>query len=122
MQENEYLGHTVARITALGPDVVLVHRPVSRLAQDRFRQCGVTLVLNVKLSVLERVARCTGGAIVSTIDHLTTRYKLGNCQKFYLRNFPNDKSTSIAKNRSSINQIPITVIIFLFLLQTDTRP
>lgn len=93
LQENEYLGHTVARITALGPDVVLVHRSVSRLAQDRFRQCGVTLVLNVKLSVLERVARCTGGTIVNTIDaHLATRYKLGTCKKFYLRNFPNDKN------------------------------
>ncbi|XP_012274493.1 1-phosphatidylinositol 3-phosphate 5-kinase isoform X2 [Orussus abietinus] len=93
MQENEYLGHTVARITALGPDVVLVHRSVSRLAQDRLRESGVTLVLNVKLSVLERVARCTGANIVSTIDaHLTARYRLGACKKFYLRNFPNGRN------------------------------
>ncbi|XP_043287999.1 1-phosphatidylinositol 3-phosphate 5-kinase [Venturia canescens] len=91
LAENEHLGNTVARITALGPDVVLVHRSVSRLAQDRFRECGVTLVLNVKLSVLERVARCTGGTIVNTVDgHLTTRYKLGTCKKFYLRNFPTE--------------------------------
>ncbi|XP_015119945.1 1-phosphatidylinositol 3-phosphate 5-kinase [Diachasma alloeum] len=96
MQENEYLGHTVARITALGPDIVLVHRSVSRLAQDRFRQCGVTLVLNVKLSVLERVARCTGGTIVNTIDaQLTARYKLGTCKKFYLRNFPGNNKTGV---------------------------
>ncbi|XP_011310721.1 putative 1-phosphatidylinositol 3-phosphate 5-kinase [Fopius arisanus] len=93
LQENQYLEHTVGRITALGPDIVLVHRSVSRLAQDRFRQCGVTLVLNVKLSVLERVARCTGGTIVNTIDaHLTARYKLGTCKKFYLRNFPSAKN------------------------------
>ncbi|KAI4492050.1 hypothetical protein M0802_010058 [Mischocyttarus mexicanus] len=93
MQENEYLGHTVARITALGPDIVLVHRSVSRLAQDRFRECGVTLILNVKLSVLERIARCTGANIVNTIDaHISARYMLGTCKKFYLRNFPNDKN------------------------------
>ncbi|XP_076246604.1 1-phosphatidylinositol 3-phosphate 5-kinase fab1 [Calliopsis andreniformis] len=93
LQENEYLGHTVARITALGPDVVLVHRSVSRLAQDRLRECGVTLVLNVKLSVLERVARCTGANIVNTIDaHISARYMLGTCKKFYLRNFSCDKS------------------------------
>lgn len=92
LQENDYLGHTVARITALGPDVVLVHRSVSRLAQDRLRECGVTLVLNVKLSVLERVARCTGANIVDTIDaHISVRYKLGTCKKFYLRNFPSEK-------------------------------
>ncbi|XP_076228988.1 1-phosphatidylinositol 3-phosphate 5-kinase fab1 isoform X2 [Nomia melanderi] len=93
MQENEYLGHTVARITALGPDVVLVHRSVSRLAQDRLRECGVTLVLNVKLSVLERVARCTGATIVNTIDaHISARYMLGTCKKFYLRNFISEKN------------------------------
>ncbi|OAD57576.1 Putative 1-phosphatidylinositol 3-phosphate 5-kinase [Eufriesea mexicana] len=77
LQENEYLGHTVARITALGPDIVLVHRSVSRLAQDRLRECGVTLVLNVKLSVLERIARCTGANIINTIDaHISARYML----------------------------------------------
>ncbi|XP_017877426.1 1-phosphatidylinositol 3-phosphate 5-kinase isoform X2 [Ceratina calcarata] len=93
LQENEYLGHTVARITALGPDVVLVHRSVSRLAQDRLRECGVTLVLNVKLSVLERVARCTGANIVNTIDaHISARYMLGTCKKFYLRNFSCEKN------------------------------
>lgn len=82
------MGHTVARITALGPDVVLVHRSVSRLAQDRLRECGVTLVINVKLSILKRVARCTGANIVNTIDaHISARYMLGTCKKFYLRNF-----------------------------------
>ncbi|KAL0116123.1 hypothetical protein PUN28_011173 [Cardiocondyla obscurior] len=92
MQESEYLGHTVARITALGPDVVLVHRSVARLAQDRLRECGVTLVLNVKLSVLKRVARCTGANIVNTIDaHISARYMLGTCKKFYLRNFPDER-------------------------------
>ncbi|XP_076640045.1 1-phosphatidylinositol 3-phosphate 5-kinase fab1 [Colletes latitarsis] len=93
LQENQYLGHTVAKITALGPDVVLVHRSVSRLAQDRLRECGVTLVLNVKLSVLERVARCTGANIVNTIDaHISARYMLGTCKKFYLRNFSCEKN------------------------------
>lgn len=83
----------MARITALGPDVVLVHRSVARLAQDRLRECGVTLVLNVKLSVLKRVARCTGASIVNTIDaHISARYMLGTCKKFYLRNFPDERS------------------------------
>ncbi|XP_008558177.1 1-phosphatidylinositol 3-phosphate 5-kinase isoform X2 [Microplitis demolitor] len=94
LQEKEYLGHTVARIMALKPDIVMVHRSVARLAQDRFRECGVTLILNVKLSVMERVARCTGATIVNTIDaHLTTHVKLGTCQKFYLRNFPRDNNS-----------------------------
>ena len=83
----------MARITALGPDVVLVHRSVARLAQDKLRESGVTLVLNVKLSVLKRVARCTGASIVNTIDaHISARFMLGTCKKFYLRNFPDELS------------------------------
>lgn len=70
-----------------------MHRSVSRLAQDKLRECGITLVLNVKLSILERLARCTGANIIDTIDaHISTRYMLGSCKKFYLRNFPSDKS------------------------------
>ncbi|XP_023248602.1 1-phosphatidylinositol 3-phosphate 5-kinase [Copidosoma floridanum] len=93
LQESEYLGHAVARINALGPDIVLVHRSVSRLAQDKLRECGITLVLNVKLSILERLARCTGASIVDTIDaHINARYRLGVCKKFYLRNFPSEKT------------------------------
>ncbi|XP_023318163.1 1-phosphatidylinositol 3-phosphate 5-kinase isoform X2 [Trichogramma pretiosum] len=88
MQESQSLQHTVARINSLRPDIVLVHKSVSRLAQDKLRQSGVTLVLNVKLSVLERLARCTGANIVDTIDaHISTRSRLGMCKKFYLRNF-----------------------------------
>ncbi|KAJ8686685.1 hypothetical protein QAD02_022479 [Eretmocerus hayati] len=93
LQESEYLGHTVARINALGPDIVMVHKSVSRLAQDRLRECGITLVLNVKLSILERLSRCTGANIIDTIDaHISARYELGTCKKFYLRNFPCDKN------------------------------
>ena len=44
----------VARIAALEPDLVLVQRNVSRLAQEYLREKGITLVLNVKPSVLER--------------------------------------------------------------------
>lgn len=86
------MGHAVARINALGPDIVLVHKSVSRLAQDKLRESGITLVLNVKLSILERLARCTGASIVDTIDaQISARYRLGVCKKFYLRNFPSEK-------------------------------
>ncbi|XP_017304930.1 putative 1-phosphatidylinositol 3-phosphate 5-kinase, partial [Diaphorina citri] len=59
MQETEYLRNVVARISALKPDIVLVQRNVARLAQESLQQLGITLVLNVKTTVLERIARCT---------------------------------------------------------------
>ena len=47
------------RLLAARPNIVLVERTVSRLAQEMFLNAGVGLVLNVKYRVLERLARVT---------------------------------------------------------------
>jgi len=80
----------IAKITALSPNIVLVHCSVAGVAQEKLRECGVTLVLNVKLSVLKRVARCTGASIIKNIEHINAKYIFGTCKKFYLRDFPDD--------------------------------
>ncbi|KDR20319.1 1-phosphatidylinositol 3-phosphate 5-kinase isoform X2 [Zootermopsis nevadensis] len=94
MQEREYLRHVVARIANLQPDLVLVHRNVSRLAQEFLLALRVTLVLNVKASVLERVARCTQADIVTSVDAHIGRPLLGTCKRFYLKTFQNEKGSS----------------------------
>lgn len=90
MQEQEYLRHVVARIAALEPDLVLVQRNVSRLAQEYLREKGITLVLNVKPSVLERVARVTKADIVKSIDAQIGRPQLGTCKLFHVKSFITD--------------------------------
>ncbi|KAK5642357.1 hypothetical protein RI129_008524 [Pyrocoelia pectoralis] len=87
MQEHEYLRNVVARIIALQPDVILVQRNVSRLAQDLLRDQGMTLVLNVKQTVLERLARCTQADLVTSMDAHIGRPRLGTCKAFYLKTF-----------------------------------
>lgn len=69
-QEREYLRIAVSKIVAQSPDVVLVERSVAGVAQAMLLEAGVTLVLNVKRSVLDRVARFTGAAIVPSIELL----------------------------------------------------
>ncbi|CAH1099797.1 unnamed protein product [Psylliodes chrysocephalus] len=91
MQEYEYLRNVAARIVALRPNVVLVQKNISRLAQDMLRQHNVTLVHNVKQSVLERLSRCTQADIVSAVDAHIGRPKLGTCKRFYLKSFKIDK-------------------------------
>ncbi|KAF0739480.1 putative 1-phosphatidylinositol 3-phosphate 5-kinase [Aphis craccivora] len=71
------------------PDLVLVQKSVSRIAQEIFNQMGVTLVLNVKTSVLERIARCTGAEILTSIDAHMGKSVLGTCQQFCIENFGN---------------------------------
>nr|CFW94242.1 Eka-PIP kinase protein [Euperipatoides kanangrensis] len=87
LQEHEYLKNCAAKVAALKPDILLVEKTVSRLAQNFLLQHGITLVLNVKSSVMERVARCTQADIVSTIDGQITRPRLGFCHQFRVQNY-----------------------------------
>lgn len=90
LQENEYLRNVTTRILSFKPNVVLVHKNVSGIAQDMLRNHGITLVLDVKLTVLERLARCLQCDIVSSIDSNIGRPKLGICDLFYIKNFTDE--------------------------------
>lgn len=87
LQERESLRNVTARILSLKPNVVLVHKAVAGIAQDMLRNHGITLVLDVKISVLERVARCLKCDIVDSIDSNVGRPKLGTCDRFFIQNF-----------------------------------
>ncbi|XP_050432860.1 putative 1-phosphatidylinositol 3-phosphate 5-kinase isoform X2 [Adelges cooleyi] len=87
MQEHDYFKNIVCRIVSMKPDLVLVQKSVSRIAQELFNQMGVTLVLNVKTSILERIARCTGAEILTSVDAHMGKPVLGTCQQFYVEHF-----------------------------------
>ena len=44
---------------------------------------GVSLALNVKYRVLERLERITGAKIISSVDSMITGPTLGTCHIFY---------------------------------------
>ncbi|XP_077502405.1 1-phosphatidylinositol 3-phosphate 5-kinase fab1 [Amblyomma americanum] len=87
MQECEYLKHVVAKIQVFQPDLLLVEKTVSRLAQEKLLQMDVTLAINVKPSVMERISRCTQSAIVSSIDAQLRKPNLGSCQNFFVKTY-----------------------------------
>ena len=67
------------------PNVILVEKTVSRDIQESIRAKGMTLVYDMKLHRLERIARCTGSPILSS-DTLTTQ-KLKRCESFHIEKF-----------------------------------
>ncbi|KAJ7560887.1 hypothetical protein O6H91_03G004700 [Diphasiastrum complanatum] len=85
-QERDHLNMTVARIEAHHPNVLLVEKTVARFAQDRLLAKEISLVLNVKRPLLERIARCTGAQVVPSPDHLITP-KTGHCELFHVEKF-----------------------------------
>ena len=81
---------TVSRIEAHRPNVVLVEKTISRQAQERLLAKDISFVLNVKRSLLERIARCTGAEIVPSL----MRAKSGYCDLFHVEKFIEELGTT----------------------------
>ena len=86
VQEMDHLKMAVAKIDAHHPNVLLVEKSVSRFAQEYLLAKNISLVLNIKRPLLERIARCTGAQIVPSIDHLSSP-KLGHCDLFHVEKY-----------------------------------
>ena len=87
LQEEQYLKNVVAKVKAFRPSIILVQKSMSRLALDMLYELGIIVAVNVKQSVMNRVARCTEGAILSSLDQLFFDVRLGKCGHFYIRNY-----------------------------------
>ncbi|XP_048234240.1 1-phosphatidylinositol-3-phosphate 5-kinase FAB1B isoform X2 [Ricinus communis] len=92
-QEMDHLKMAVAKIDAHQPDILVVEKSVSRFAQEYLLAKDISLVLNVKRPLLERIARCTGAQIVPSIDHLSSP-KLGYCDMFHVERCLEDLGTA----------------------------
>ena len=89
LQEREYLKNLVVKVLTIKPNLILVQKSVSRLALEMLFDLEIVVALNVKPSVMKRVARCTKGEILHSLDQLTfaTPAILGTCGHFYIKNF-----------------------------------
>ncbi|KAJ4792906.1 1-phosphatidylinositol 3-phosphate 5-kinase [Rhynchospora pubera] len=79
-QEKEHLKRIVAAIEARRPNVLLVEKSASLYAQEILSK-DISLVLNVKRKLLERIASCTGSRIASSTEALSSA-RLGHCRTF----------------------------------------
>lgn len=84
-QEKDSMKAIIDVIDMYQPNVVLVEKTVSRDIQESILAKGMTLVLDMKLHRLERVARCTGSPILSP-DSLVGQ-KLRQCDSCHFEKF-----------------------------------
>ncbi|XP_059631892.1 putative 1-phosphatidylinositol-3-phosphate 5-kinase FAB1D [Cornus florida] len=91
-QEKDSLKSIIEMIETCHPNVVLVEKTVSRDVQESILAKGMTLVLDMKLHRLERVARCTGSSILSS--DILTGQKLKHCDSFYFEKFVEEHNVS----------------------------
>ncbi|KAL1807694.1 hypothetical protein ACET3Z_024684 [Daucus carota] len=88
-QEIDHLKMIVSRIEAHRPNVLLVEKSVSSYAQEYLLAKEISLVLNVKKPLLQRIARCTSASVTPSIDKLSTA-RLGQCELFRIEKVSED--------------------------------
>jgi 1-phosphatidylinositol-3-phosphate 5-kinase len=84
----------------LNPDIIFCQRNISRVALNYLLERNVCVVANVRAKVMERMARWTGGEIVSSLDKITLRNettRLGRCSLFYVKTFETQQPTGLTR-------------------------
>ncbi|MCS7118407.1 MAG: TCP-1/cpn60 chaperonin family protein [Thaumarchaeota archaeon] len=70
-QEERMLKEMVDKIAATGANVVLCQKGIDDLAQHFLARKGILAVRRIKKSDMEKLAKATGGRVISRIDDLT---------------------------------------------------
>lgn len=96
----------ISKIEALRPNVLLVEKSVSSYAQDHLLAKEISLVLNVKRPLLERIAQCTGALITPSVDNISTT-RLGHCELFRLEKVCEQHETA-----NQLNKKPLKTLMF----------
>ncbi|XP_072990564.1 putative 1-phosphatidylinositol-3-phosphate 5-kinase FAB1D isoform X2 [Typha latifolia] len=107
-QEKDHLEKSLGKMMEIcHPNVILVEKTVSRDIQELLLKKGVTLVLDMKIQRLERIARCTGSPIISFSDVLM-KPKLKQCDSFHIEKFVEEHNGIVEGGK-----IPSKTLMFL---------
>ncbi|WOG96729.1 hypothetical protein DCAR_0416065 [Daucus carota subsp. sativus] len=105
-QEKDTLKSIIEDIAKCNPNVILVEKTVSRDIQESILAKGMTVVIDMKLHRLQRVARCTGSLILSS-DTLSGK-KLRQCNSFHFEKLVEEHAVS-----SESGKKPSKTLMFL---------
>ena len=115
----------VSKIEAHRPNLLLVEKTVSSYAQEYLLEKEISLVLNIKRPLLERIARCSGALITPSIDNISTT-RLGYCELFRLERVSEELEKANQFNKKSSKtlmffegcprRLGCTVIFLMFII------
>ena len=117
LQERGYLQNLVSKITWWRPDVVVVERAVSRIAQELLLDAGITLLLNLTQKEVDYIARCTEAEALRSIEGINFyqkgAHKLGSCERFIVRNVRDSggKKHSFASFEGCTPEVGCTIML-----------
>ncbi|MEM3665065.1 MAG: thermosome subunit beta [Candidatus Jordarchaeales archaeon] len=104
-EEQKILRDMVEKVRASGANVVFCQKGIDDLAQHFLAKAGIVAVRRVKKSDMEKLAKATGGRIVTNLDDLSPgvlgeaglveEVKIGEDKVVYVRDCKNPKAVTI---------------------------
>lgn len=107
-QEKRYMAILVDKISALEPDVIFVEKTVSRYAQELLCERRISIVLNVKSEMLNRIARHTGAEVLTSVDHVDKADPakvIGHCRTFLVKSIPAVPDEGLSPGKKSLQAL-----------------
>ncbi len=103
-EEERMLREMVEKIKKVGANVVLCQKGIDDVAQHFMAQEGIIAVRRIKESDMEKLARATGGKLISNLDDLSKK-DLGTAQSIEERKIADDKMVFIegCKNPKAVS-------------------
>jgi thermosome len=106
-QEEDMIKEMVEKIVAKGADVIVCQKGIDDLAQHFLARKNILAVRRVKKSDIEKLAKATGGKIITNLDDMTQK-DFGYAQLVEERKIGDDKMTFIEGCK---NPRAVTVLI-----------
>jgi len=102
-QEEEMLKEMVEKLAAVGANVVLCQKGIDDMAQHFLARKGILAVRRIKKSDMEKLAKATGGKIITNLDDMTPA-DIGFASLVEERKVGEDKMTFVegCKNPKSV--------------------
>lgn len=86
--ESQYLKNNCSKLLLrYKPDVLVVEKSVARVAQEIFLLSDVSLALNVKSNIMEKLVRFLQADPMYSIDDPIRKPKLGFCSRFHVQSY-----------------------------------
>jgi thermosome len=95
-EEERYIKNLVEKVTKSGANVLICQKGIDDLAQHFLAKKGVYAVRRAKKSDMEKLAKATGGKVVSTLDDLT-KDSLGTAGTVYEEKIGDEKFTFVTE-------------------------
>jgi hypothetical protein len=84
-QEKHFLKNIEKSIQSSRPDVMIVEGDVSRKIVERIRDLGCSVIMNVSMDEMKRLAWMTQTIIVPSVEFLDETFKVGTCEEFLVQ-------------------------------------